>query len=92
MIPCNTNSSIRGHFSLNQWKDTQNVLDCFEEEPVKELRKFAVFDIREFCLLIKEHLVPKGLDFAKMYVHISKNGKKMVNHARKSLLLNNHKT
>ena len=48
------NLAIREHFSFNQWKNTQNVIDWFNKIPNKKVHKFVVFDIKEFYPLIKE--------------------------------------
>ena len=48
------NLAIREHFSFNQWKNTQNVIDWFNEIPDKKVHKFVVFDIKEFYPSIKE--------------------------------------
>ena len=48
------NLAIREHFSFNQWKNTQNVIDWFNEIPNKKFYKFVVFDIKEFYPSMKE--------------------------------------
>ena len=68
MILNKTDLPIGEHFSLNQWKNTRNVLDCFKEMPVKKLHKLVLFDT-EFFPSIKEDFVPKDSDFVKTYVH-----------------------
>ena len=82
------NLAIREHFSFNQWKNTQNVIDWFNEISNKKLLKFLVFDIKEFYPSIKEQLLKEALDFANSYIKIPENDKKITNHARKSLLFN----
>ena len=78
--------SIREHFSFNQWKNTQNVIDWLNKIPNKKLHKFLVFDIKEFYTSIKEQLLKEALDFANSYINIPENGKTIINHARKPLL------
>ena len=46
------NLAIREHFSFNQCKNTQNVIDWFNEIPNKKVHKFVVFDIKDFYPLI----------------------------------------
>ena len=48
-----------------------------------------MFDIKYFCLLIKEKLLSKAIAFADKYIKILNEDKVIINHARKSLLLNN---
>ena len=86
------NLAIREHFSFNQWKNTQNVIDWFNEIPDKKAHKFVVFDIKEFYPSIKEQLLKEAIDFANSYINIPKNDKKIINHARKSLLFNKQQT
>ena len=78
--------SIREHFSFNQWKNTQNVIDWLNKIPNKKLHKFVVFDIKEFYTSIKEQLLQEALDFANSYINIPENGKTIINRARKPLL------
>ena len=80
------NLAIREHFSLNQLKNTQNVIDWFNEMPDKKVHKFLVFVIKEFYPSIKGQLLKEALDFANSYINLPENGKKIINHARKSLL------
>ena len=86
------NLAIREHFSFNQWQNTQNVRDWFHEIPNKKVHKFVVFDIKEFYPSIKEQLLKDALDFANRYINIPENDKKIINHARKSLLFNKQQT
>ena len=48
------NLAIREHFSFNQWKNTQNVINRFNKIPNKNVHEFLVFDIKEFYPSIKE--------------------------------------
>ena len=86
------NLAIREHFSFNQWKNVQNIIDWFNEIPNKKLHKFVVFDIKKFYPSIKEQLLKEALDFANSYINIPENDKKIINHARKSLLFNKQQT
>ena len=86
------NLAIREYFSFNQWKNTQNIIDWFNKIPDKKVHKFVVFDIKEFYPSIKEQLLKEALDFANSYINIPENDKKIINHARKSLLFNKQQT
>ena len=86
------NLTVRQHFSFNQWKTTQNVIDCFNNIPNKKVHKFVVFGIKEFYSSIKEQLLKEALDFANSYINIAENDKKIINHARKPLLFNKQQT
>ena len=63
-----------------------------QQNPNKKVHKLVVFDIKEFYPLIKEQLLKEALDSANNYINIPENDKKIINHARKSLLFNKQKT
>lgn len=85
-----TNLSITENFSLNQWKDIQNVLDWSKEIPDKKLHKSVVFNIKGFYLLLKELSLNKPLYFAETSIDVSNDDKK-IKYERKSLF-NNQQT
>ena len=64
------NLAIRDHFSFNQWKNTQNVIDWFNKIPNKIIHKIVVFDIKEFYPSIQEQLLKEDSDFANSYINI----------------------
>ena len=87
------NLVIREYFSSDQWKNTQNVIDRFNKIPNKKVHKFVVFEIKEIYPLIKEQLLKEVSGFANSYVNYTpKNVKKIINHARNSLLFNMQQT
>ena len=64
------NLAIRDNFSFNQWKNTQNVIDWFNEIPNKKVHKIVVFDIKEFYPSIQEQLLKEDSGFANSYINI----------------------
>ena len=56
---------------LNQWRNTDTVIEWFESIRNKHLCKFVGFDIREFYPSITENLLKKALTFAETHTHIS---------------------
>ena len=54
---------------LNQWRNTDTMIDWFKSIHNKHLCKFVVFDIREFYPSITENLLKKALTFAKAHTH-----------------------
>ena len=86
------NLVTREHFSFNQWKNTQNVIYCFNKIPNKKVHKCVVSEFKEFYPSIKEQLLKEALDFANSYINIPEKDKKIINHARKSLLFNKQQT
>ena len=55
---------------LNQWRNTDTMIDWFKSIHNKHLCKFVVFGIREFYPSITENLLKKALTFAKAHTHI----------------------
>ena len=64
-----TNKNIREAISLNQWRNTDKVIDRFKSIRNKQLCRFVVFDIKEFNLSITEKVLKKALTFPKQ-IHI----------------------
>ena len=86
------NKNIREAMGLNQWRNTDTVIDWFKSIRNKHLCKFVVFDIREFYPSITENLLKKALTFAEAHTHLSDDDKAIIHHARKSLLFNDQQT
>ena len=82
------NKKISQKFELNQWKDTDVVIDWFKQIKNKNLYKFATFDIKEFYPSIKECLLKNAINFTEQHTEISEKDKAIIFHARKSLLFN----
>ena len=73
---------------LNQQKNTSTVIIWFIPTEDKHLHSFLIFDIKDFYSSIKEKLLRKALKFVESYTDISDEGKRIINHSRKSLLFN----
>ena len=82
------NKKISQKFELNQWKNTNILLDWFKQMKNKHLYKFATFDIKEFYPSIKECLLKNAINFAEQHTEISEKDKAIIFNARKSLLFN----
>ena len=82
------NKNISQKFELNQWKNTDIVIDWFKQIKNKHLRKFATFDIKEFYPSIKERPLKNVINFAEQHTEISERDKAIIFHASKSLLCN----
>ena len=78
--------------NLNQWKNTEEVIDWFKRINDKQHCKFVIFDIKDFYPLIKESLLKQALDFAKKYINVSSEDKTIIKYARKSMLFNKQQT
>ena len=51
------NKELRHKFNLNQWKNTEDVIDWFKRINEKQLCKSVIFDIKDFYPSIKEPLL-----------------------------------
>ena len=77
---------------MNQWKNTEDVIDWFKSINEKQLCKFVTFYIKDFYPTIKESLLKQSLDFAEKYIKVSSEDKAIIKHERKSLLFNQQQT
>ena len=64
------------------------IIEWFKNIGNKQKHKFILFDIKDFYPTITKDLLTKRLNFAEEKVHISDDDKKIIYHARKSLLFN----
>ena len=83
------NKNIQENLQLNRWENISTVIDWFITIQEKHLHSFVIFDIKDFYPPIKEKLLIKALKFAESYTDISDEDKCIINHSRKSLLLDN---
>ena len=67
---------ISQKFELNQWKNTDVLIDWFKQIKNKNLYKFATFGIKEFYPSIKGRQLKNAINFAEQHTEIF--------HARKS--------
>ena len=80
------NNSIRSHVSVNQWRNTQSVVEWFFNITDKSSCSFLVFDIVDYYPSISESLLIESLAYAKQFTSISEDDVQVTMHARKSLL------
>jgi hypothetical protein len=80
------NTRLREATGLNQWKNTQSVVQWFKELPNKQNKSFIKFDIVNFYQTISEDLLSKAFTYAKTLVPLSSQDEAIVWHSRKSLL------
>ena len=80
------NSSLIKQSKVNQWKNTQNVIEWFMKIEEKNNLKFIVFDIKDSYPSVKETLLIKAINCQKTCKHNKRRQKK---YARKSLLYDN---
>ena len=80
------NNNIRTALRLNQWRNTNAVIDWFTNLKNKNALTFITFDIVEFYPSITEELLTKCIKWAQQYTHIGKIEQDTILHARRSLL------
>ena len=82
------NKELTHKFNLNQWKNTEDVIDWFKSINEEQLCKFVIFDIKDFYPSVKESLLKQSLDFAEKFIKVSTEDKAIIKHARTPLLFN----
>ena len=86
------NVNLRNSLLLNQWKNTQEVIDWFKGIDNKQHYKFIMFDIKDFYPSISKGLLNDALTFVETIINIDDHDKKIIYHSRKSLLFNQEQT
>ena len=85
-ISCDLSTAIYNLIKVRQWKDTSEVIEWFKNIGNKQKHYFILFAIKDFYSTITKDLLTKWLKFAEENVQISNDDKKIIYHARKSLL------
>ena len=73
---------------LQQWRNTQAVIDWFSDLKDKSDKTFIKFDIVEFYPSISEELLERAVSYAKPISAITEQQESIIWHSRKSLLFN----
>ena len=71
-------ATVRERTKFNQWKNTASVIDWFKNIVNKKRFSFIVFDICDFYPSISEELLNAALDFAKDFIEISDEDRKII--------------
>ena len=82
----NLNKTVREKLHCNQWRNTSNVIDWFQNITDKENCILIQFDIEEFHASTTKHLMLKKIEHANLYTSITQQELDIILHARKSLL------
>ena len=85
------NTHLRSILNVNQWRNTQNVIEWFGHIKEKNRHSFISFHIVDFYPSISENLVDQALSWASDLADISDEDISIIKHARKSLLFNHGK-
>ena len=79
-------ASVHDRLPLNIWRNTKAVTDWFNGIDRKEQCAFFSFDIVDFYTSVTKDLLDKAVDFASQHATISEEDRKIISHARKSML------
>ena len=85
------NHEIRSTTNVNQWKNTQSVINWFTNIEHKSRYNFVSFDIVDYYPSISEELLNKAITWARTIVNITDEHVTIIKHARKSVLFNSTK-
>ena len=83
------NQHLLASTNINQWKNTQNVLNWFDKIENKRDVAFIQFDIENFYPSITMELLYKSIQFAKEITSISDEDLNVIIQSRKTLLFHN---
>ena len=86
------NKKLNASLQVNQWKDTKEVLQWFNDIPEKGKHKFIIFDIKDFYPSISMKLLNDAIKFAMQHTEISNEDICTIEHARKSLLFHSNQS
>ena len=79
---------LRQKLKMNQWKNTDDLIDWFKSIKDKQHCKIVISDIKDFYPSIKESLLKQPLDFAEKYIKVTSEDKAIIKHGRNYLLFN----
>jgi hypothetical protein len=80
------NSATRAATQVNQWKNTSEVINWYNQIANKGQYSFICFDICEFYPSISKELLTKALDFAGTHSNITEQERNIIIHTKKSIL------
>ena len=84
------NQEILKKTDVNQWKNTSDVINWFNNIKNKKDFSFIQFDLKEFCPSITEEILEKAISFAKSFMDIDDHKIRTIKHCRKSLSFHNN--
>ena len=83
------NNNIRERTGVNQWRNSQSVIDWFKTINEKPNHIFISIDITNFFPSITEQLLDKAIRWARTITPITDQQEKIIKHARTSFLFSN---
>ena len=82
---------IRSATNVNQWKNSQSVINWLKKIERKSRYNFVSFNIVDYYPSIREALLNKAISWARTLVNIPDEHLTIIMHARKSVLFNFNK-
>ena len=76
--------------NVQQWKNTQAVINWFNDLDNKQSCSFLQFDVVDFYPSLTQDLLDQALEFASEFKTISESDKEIINHAKKTLLFHDN--
>ena len=73
-----SNVNLRNSLHLNQWKNTQEIIDWFKTTNYKQHYKFIMYDIKDFYLPISKELLIDALTFAGTIIKLDDHDKRII--------------
>ena len=80
------------NIKVNQWRNTNTVINWFEGIHSNSTSRFIKFDIVDFYPSISEELLDRCIEFTKSIVDVSDDEINIIKHSRKSLLFDKDST
>ena len=80
------NQEILKKTDVNQWKNTSNIINWFNNIEIKKDCSFIEFCIKEFYLSIPEEILEEAISLAKSLIEIEDHKIRTIKHSRKSIL------
>ena len=87
----NINKIVRGKLHCNQYRNTSNIINWFQNIADKGNCILIQFDIQEFYPSTTKHILLKVIEHAKLYTSITQQELDIILQARKSLLFSKNK-
>ena len=76
--------------NVQQWINTQTVINWFNDSDNKQSCSFLQFDAVDFYPSVTQDLLDQALEFASEFTTISESDKEIINHAKKTLLFHDN--
>ena len=87
----NINKIVRGKLHCNQYRNTSNIINWFQNIANKGNCIFIQFDIEEFYLSITKHILLKANEHATLYTSITQQEFDIIFQVKKSSLFSRNK-